>query len=101
MEEEQKQHFPPPEADWKLFLQHSAYKVEAQTALADFYHRRHRPQDEVSALAAAGRMPSPAAERFGGTADQRSWQGFQRGLEVIETQAFGKAPAEDHYNPWI
>ena len=64
LEEEQKLDFAAAETDWKLYLQNAADKAVAQMDLADFYHRRHRPQDEVNALSAAGRMASPASERF-------------------------------------
>ncbi len=101
LEEEQKLDFPAAEADWKLYLQNSSDKAEAQMALADFYHRRHRPQAEVSALSAAGRMPSPASEKFSGASDQRSWQAFERVFQVIDAQALGKNAAQEQYNAWI
>ena len=66
LEEEQKLDFTAAEADWKLYLQNASDKSAAQMALADFYHRRHRPQDEVSALSAAGRLPSPPSEKLTG-----------------------------------
>src|SRR5258708_36770408 len=101
LEEEQKLDFPAAEADWKLYLQNSSDKTAAQMALADFYHRRHRPQDEVSALSAAGRMPSPPSEKFTGASSQRSWQAFERIFQVIDAQALGKNAAEEQYNAWI
>src|SRR5947209_19890824 len=57
LEEEQKLDFTAAEADWKLYLQNATDKAAAQIALADFYHRRHRPTDEVNSLSAAARMP--------------------------------------------
>jgi hypothetical protein len=101
LEEEQKLDFVAAEADWKLYLQHAADKAAAQTALADFYHRRRRPQDEVNALSAAARMPSPASERFTAVTDQRSWQSFERIFQVIQAQAMGKSVAVEQYNAWI
>src|SRR5262249_10801226 len=77
LEEEQKLDFTAAEADWKLYVQ-KASGPTAQIALADFYHRRHRPQDEVNALSAAARVPSPASEKLVSASDQRSWQVFER-----------------------
>ncbi|HET6843685.1 MAG TPA: hypothetical protein VFK06_18695 [Candidatus Angelobacter sp.] len=101
LEEEQKLDFVPAEADWKLYVQNGSDKAAAYLALADFYHRRHRPQDEVTALSAAGRLPSPATERFTGTGEQRSWQAFERIFHVVEAQALGKTVAVDQYNLWL
>lgn len=101
LEEEQKLDFAAAEGDWKLYLQNSSDKIVAQLALADFYHRRNRPQDEVNALSALGRIPSPATERFIGVADQQSWRAFERSFQVIAAHALGKAASEEQYNAWI
>ncbi|HET9837691.1 MAG TPA: hypothetical protein VFR84_05595 [Candidatus Angelobacter sp.] len=101
LEEEQKLDFTAAEADWKLYLQNTADKAAAQISLADFYHRRHRPQDEVNALSAAARMPSPPTEKFTPVADQRSWQAFERIFRVIDAQALGKNVSTEQYNAWI
>jgi Tfp pilus assembly protein PilF len=101
LEEEQKLDFSAAEADWKLYLQNAADKAAAQMALADFYQRRHRPQDEVNALSAAARMPSPPSEKFTTVADQRSWQAFERIFRVIQAQALGKSASVEQYNEWI
>ncbi len=101
LEEEQKLDFPAAEADWKLYLQDSADKAAAEISLADFYHRRHRPADEVAALSAAARMPSPSSEKLTAASDQSSWQAFQRVFQVIDAQALGKSVAVEQYNAWI
>jgi tetratricopeptide (TPR) repeat protein len=101
LEEEQKLDFTAAEADWKLYLQYAADKAAAELDLADFYQRRHRPQDEVSALSAAARLPSPPQEKFTAVADQRSWQAFERSFQVIQAQALGKNASIDQYNAWI
>jgi tetratricopeptide (TPR) repeat protein len=100
LEEEQKLDFTAAEADWKLYLQNAADKAAAQMDLADFYHRRHRPQEEVSALSAAARMPSPPSERFTAVSDQRAWKAFERSFQVIEAQALGKNASVEQYNAW-
>jgi hypothetical protein len=101
LEEEQKLDFTAAEADWKLYLQYAADKAAAELDLADFYQRRHRPQDEVSALSAAARLPSPPQEKFTAVADQRSWQTFERSFQVIQAQALGKNASIDQYNAWV
>jgi cellulose synthase operon protein C len=100
LEEEQKLDFTAAEADWKLYLQNAADKFSAQMALADFYHRRHRPQEEVNALSSAARMAAPAAEKLTVAPEQRSWQAFERIFQVIGAQALGKGAAVEQYNAW-
>jgi len=101
LEEEQKLDFAAAEADWKQYLQQSQDKFPAQVALADFYHRRHRPQDEVAALSAAARMPSPAAEKLTPASEQRSWLAFERTFQVMEAQALLVSQGSEQYNAWI
>src|SRR5262249_23958831 len=86
LEAEQKLQFTAAETDWKLYLQNASYKAVAQMSLADFYHRRHQPKEEVNALSATARMPSPPSERFTAVSDQRSWQAFERSFQVIQAQ---------------
>jgi tetratricopeptide (TPR) repeat protein len=101
LEEEQKLDSTAAEADWKLYLQNAADKAAAQMDLADFYHRRHRPQEEVSALSAAARLPSPPSERFTAISEQSAWKAFERSFEVIQAQAQGKNASVEQYNAWI
>src|SRR5207302_11397786 len=100
LEEEQKLDFTAAEADWKLYLQTAADKAAAQMDLGDFYHRRHRPQEEVGALSSAARLPSPPSERFTPASDQRAWKAFERSFEAIQAQALGKNASVDQYNAW-
>ncbi|HJX84436.1 MAG TPA: hypothetical protein VJ723_08850, partial [Candidatus Angelobacter sp.] len=101
LEEEEKLDFTAAESDWKLYVQNGSDKGAADLALADFYHRRNRPVDEVNALSAAGRLPAPASERFTTTGEQRSWTAFERIFGVIDAQALGKNVAIDQYNTWL
>src|ERR1019366_1889517 len=41
------------EADWKSYTQHAADSYAAQIELADFYHRRIRPREEMATLSTA------------------------------------------------
>ncbi len=104
LEEEQKLDFASAEADWKMYLQLSSDKAAAQLALADFYHRRLRPQDEIYALSALSRLPdSPLDERV--AVDQRpAWQAFERALQVIRANMLGKAARDatiQQYQAWM
>jgi cellulose synthase operon protein C len=101
LEEEQKLDFAAAEADWKLYAQNAADKAAAQLEVADFYERRHRPQDEVNALSAAARLPSPQSERFTPIFDQRSWRALERSFQVIQAQALEKNLSIEQYNSWI
>ena len=74
------------EADWQKFAQVANDKVDAQLQLADFYHRRLRPLDEIKALAAAAQAPSPAADKLLPPNQQRAWQTFDRVFEVLDLE---------------
>ncbi|MEO8129460.1 MAG: hypothetical protein ABI822_20340, partial [Bryobacteraceae bacterium] len=90
-EEEQLLDFPAATADWRKYAEATADKFQGQLALADFYHRRLQPAEELQALAAARNLPAPAEEKFTAVAQQRSWKLFERSLAVVSTQAL---PAE-------
>jgi hypothetical protein len=51
MEDEQQLDFTAAESDWKAYADNSSDRISAQLALADFYHRRLRPADEIKTLA--------------------------------------------------
>ncbi len=76
------------EADWKRHAGLAADRTEWQLALADYYHRRLQPQEEVSALLGVGAAPSAAHERFIPVNEQRSWTAFERILSTADAQAF-------------
>ncbi|HKE07705.1 MAG TPA: hypothetical protein VKB48_07725 [Candidatus Acidoferrum sp.] len=101
MEDEQQLDFAAAEKDWKLYVEKAKAKVPAQWDLANFYHRRLRPQDEIATLRAIGDSPSPAAERFTLQNEQNSWKAFERILGVIEAQGLAKEPTLATYRAWI
>ena len=84
------------EADWKTYAERASGGYAAQIELADFYHRRLRPQDEVAALASVARAPATPAEKFLPVTRRRSWSAFERILAVLSAQALpaGQLPAE-------
>ncbi len=50
LEDEQQLDFNAAESDWKKYVENASGKTDAQIALADFYHRRVRPLDEIKTL---------------------------------------------------
>ena len=88
------------EQDWKEYAARVADPAEGQLALADFYHRRLRPAEEVEALLAVGRSPAADSERLRPPEQQRSWRAFERSLEVIQAQALPPELAVRQYRAW-
>ena len=89
------------EADWKAYVENSSDKLNAQLALADFYHRRVRPADEIKILSLVATAPSIASEKLTPPAQQRSWQAFERIFGVIQNQGFPKEVSIVQYRAWI
>ncbi len=89
------------EADWRKHAQLAADPAAGQLALADFYHRRLQPLEEIGALNIAAKAPSPSWERLTPPAEQRSWRTFQRTLALIDAQALGLDTAAGQYCAWM
>jgi Flp pilus assembly protein TadD len=86
------------ETDWKTYAQTAADRYAAQIELADFYHRRMRPRDELAALteaAAAKDYPHVPATA------QRGWRAFERMANLIEQEALPETVAEPVFRAWI
>ncbi len=101
LEDERQLDFTSAEQDWKLYAQKSANKAEAQLALADFYHRRLRPQEEIAALRTLADAPSDPSEKFTPVHEQHSWQAFQRIQGIIQAQRLGKDATMATYRAWL
>ena len=97
-EDEQQLDFTAAEAGWKEHLRLATDKPQAQLDLADFYHRRIRPRDEIAALQAVGQA---ASERLTPPSKQRAWHAFERILSVVSEQALPTDVAETTYRAWI
>lgn len=100
-EEEQSLDFTNAAADWRKYANTAADKFQGQVALADYYHRRLRPTEELQALAEARRMPSPPEEKFTTTGEQRSWKLFERSLALASAQALGADVTGGIYRDWM
>jgi len=94
-EDEQQLDFAAAESDWKKRLDLAPNKPAAALELADFYHRRIRPTDEIATFEIVGKAPSPTSERWVPASGQQSWKAFERILRVIQDQAL---PADSTTN---
>jgi hypothetical protein len=101
LEDEQALDFPAAESDWKAYVENSSDKINAQLALAGFYHRRLRPADEIKILALVASAPPIAAEKLTAATQQRSWQAFERIFGIIQAQGLPKEISITQYRAWI
>ena len=101
LEDEQQLDFTAAESDWKAYAENSSDKIGAELALADFYHRRLRPGDEIKTLSLIANAPPIAAEKLTPTTQQRSWQAFERIFGVIDAQGLPKEISIAQYRAWI
>jgi cellulose synthase operon protein C len=74
------------ESDWREYARLSANHAAAASALADFYHRRLRPLDEIQAL--------DHAAQAGGNV-------FERIVQLVQAQALPATMANAQYRAWI
>ena len=101
LEDEQQLDFTAAEADWKSFAEKAADKSAAQLSLADFYHRRLRPLDEIKALSVAAAAPPDASEKLTPPSEQRSWSAFERIFGVIRAQGLPEEVSVAQYRAWL
>ena len=100
-EDEQQLDFSAAESDWKSYVQNSADKIEAELALADFYHRRLRPADEIKTLSLVANAAPIPTEKLIPAAQQRSWLAFERIFSVVQAQGLAKDASIPQYRAWI
>lgn len=86
------------EQDWKTYARIAADKIESAVALADFYHRRVQPKEELAALLTAAALPATARDALNSETAQQSWKLFERSLALADAQLL---PAESIYEAWI
>jgi len=101
LEDEQQLDSAAAEADWKAYVDNSSDKIASQLALADFYHRRLRPTDEIKTLSLIANAAPIAAEKLTPPAQQRSWHAFERIFGVIQAQGLAKDDSMAQYRAWI
>jgi tetratricopeptide (TPR) repeat protein len=99
--DEQSLDFAAAERDWKAYTQHAQDVPAAQLELADFYHRRLQPRQEIATLLTVAAAPSPASEKFTPAPRQRSWLAYQRILRIAADQALPPEVTTSTYQAWI
>jgi predicted Zn-dependent protease len=101
IEDEQQLDFSAAESDWKLYVDKSSDKTAARLALADFYQRRLRPQDEIAVLSIVASAPPDAFAHSTPAVEQQSWRAFERIFSIIQAQALPKEVSIAKYRAWI
>ena len=101
LEDEQLLDFTAAEADWKSFAEKSADKPSAQLSLADFYHRRLQPLEEIKALSVAAGAPADSSESLRPPSELRSWRAFERIFGVIRAQGLPAEVSVAQYRSWL
>ncbi len=101
LEDEQQLDFAAAETDWKLYAGNSPDQGATHLALADFYHRRLRPPDEIKELSAVANSAPEPSEKLIPVQNQRSWQAFERIFGVIRTQGLSKEISIAQYRSWL
>lgn len=101
LEDERQLDFTAAERDWKSYADKAPNKAAAEQDLADFYHRRLRPQDEIATLRIIGDSPTLATEKLTPSNQQTSWSAFERILAVTQAQALPKEYTITTNRAWI
>lgn len=101
LEDERQLDFVAAEKDWQLYAEKAANKLAAKLQLADFYHRRLRPLDEIVTLRAVADVPADAREKYTEVAEQRSWTAFERIFGIIQAEGLPKDVSIANYKAWI
>lgn len=89
------------EADWKQAAGASSNKLGALQELANFYHRRVEPDQEVSTLLQLALLPEQPSERFEPAEQQPQWTSLTRAIEVCNESLLPSARYRQVYNAWI
>ena len=93
LEAEKQLDFPAAQADWIKYGGLLKDKPAAAFALADYYHRRLMPREEIAALRGAVRV-APAG-------DESARKAFQRMAALVDEQALDGAFAGQLYQDWV
>lgn len=100
LEDEKALDFDAAERDWKSWTERADDKSAANLDLADFYERRLKPQEELTALEAVGHPAANPRERWTAPEYQQSWKAWERTLAVVDRYALGRTIAEREYAGW-
>lgn len=85
------------EADWKSYAAKATDRYQGQVELADFYHRRARPSDELSALTgASAASDNPILQ----ASAQRGWRAFERMAAIVAEESLPVASSNPVFRAW-
>src|SRR5205807_4693920 len=101
MEDEQQLDFSAAETHWKKYAELNKDREAGFSALADFYGRRLRPQQQIAALDEVAKQPANAQEKLLSPAEQNSWHAFTHIFEVVQAQALPPATSREQYKLWM
>ena len=101
LEAEKQLDFASAEDDWTKYVEMSKDRASANLSLADYYHRRLMPREEIAALRAAAALPSADTRTELAAPQQEAWTAFERVVAVIDEQALGASVAAEHYQAWV
>jgi Flp pilus assembly protein TadD len=86
------------EADWKTYAGRAADRYGARIELADYYHRRNEPRNEISALRAAAAAQDDPLQP---ATQQRGWHAFERMASIIDDEGLPQFVAEPVLRAWV
>jgi hypothetical protein len=101
LEDEQQLDFTAAEADWKKYAELATDKAAAGLDVADFYHRRIRPREELNALINAASGPVTASEALLVPSAQMHWKILDRCVRLIEDARLDPQLAVAPYSQWV
>src|SRR4051812_20682951 len=101
MEDEQQLDFIAAETHWKKYAELNKDRSAGFSALADFYGRRLRPQEQIAALDEVAKQSPNAQEKLLSAAEQTSWRAFVHIFDVIEAQALQPITSREQYKLWM
>src|SRR5207248_7591175 len=89
------------ETHWKKYAELNKDRSAGFSALADFYGRRLRPLEQITALDEVAKQPTNAEERLLSPAEQESWRAFVHVFDVIQAHALPASLSREQYRLWI
>src|SRR5262249_51957627 len=88
------------EARWKLLDSVSPDHAGSQIQLADYYHRRMQPEQELQALTAAANRSPAIDDPLQPQAQQRAWKLHERAQQLIQAEAMPADRAIQDFEGW-
>jgi cellulose synthase operon protein C len=101
LEDEQQLDFAAAETHWKKYAELNKDRAAGYSALADFYGRRLRPQEQIAALDEVAKQPPTAQEKLLSAAEQGAWRALTSIFEVIQAHALPGTVSREQYKLWM